>query len=105
MSYEGYVVYLCENGHQHVYDCYNEPNIENWKCPDCGKPVSWYTNVDETNGTDEETGKCPGEVELEVLKEEYCRCEKCGNKHLLEPITYKIPNHGGHKIKKSQGLN
>lgn len=50
VSYEGYVRYLCANGHMTVFDCYDEPEYTLWKCPYCGSLRVWREAVDTTNG-------------------------------------------------------
>jgi hypothetical protein len=97
MSYEGYEVWLCRNGHQHRRDALQvlEMSLGEWKCPDCGASLAWYTCVDETNGQDPETGKCPGEVDLEIDKPAVTEtCPTCKYTHRIAPETYKIPPKG-----------
>ncbi|MBI3632293.1 MAG: hypothetical protein HY225_02500 [Candidatus Vogelbacteria bacterium] len=107
MSYEGYVQVLCENGHYHAFDAYDDvvsnsidwaqfngyggvdQERKPWACF-CGKDMVWVNNVDETNC------ESAGYVELEVQTEaKFCTCVDCGNKHVTEAMTYKIPR-GGH---------
>jgi hypothetical protein len=58
--------------------------------------------VDVTNGPGvyDRAGNCvdedvfPGEVKLEIKRAaEYCECRECGNQHMAEPPTYKLPPH------------
>ena len=48
MSYEGYVEYLCKNGHYAAFDCYNDP--DHGVCDYCHEPYEWRHSVDQTNG-------------------------------------------------------
>ena len=103
MSYEGYEMWLCEKGHLHTFSAWNEPERETWVCPDCAKKgivslLAWVSCVDETNGADE-TGHCPGYVELEVvIPTKTCTCKECGHTHVVEEPTYKIPENEGNKV-------
>jgi hypothetical protein len=94
MSYEGHDEILCSNGHLSCFDCHEEEQFNpDWFCR-CGAKMVWWTAVDETDGCDEETGQCPGEVDLEVAVEaKYCTCQ-CGNMHTVQEETYKIPPKG-----------
>ncbi|MBI3632900.1 MAG: hypothetical protein HY226_01260 [Candidatus Vogelbacteria bacterium] len=106
MSYEGYVQVLCENGHYHTLDAYDmivsdsidwqmyrgygsDEARKPWACF-CGKDMVWVNQVDETNC------ESVGYVELEVKTEaRLCTCDDCGNKHVKEQMTYKIPQGRG----------
>jgi hypothetical protein len=82
MSYEGYVVWLCENGHRHTYDCYNPP--DNCVCS-CGASRVWSESVDQTNDEGHPT-------RLRVKqKAVMCDCPKCGITHEVEPTRFYIP--------------
>lgn len=48
MSFEGYIRYLCTNGHETVRDVY-EDNPEN--CEFCQASFCWEQTIDETNGS------------------------------------------------------
>ena len=99
MSYEGYEVWLCEKGHEHSFDCYDTPSVEDWNCPICNSRCVWYTCVDQTNGCNPKTGRCHGEVDLEIDQEaEYEVCKTCGAKKLIREETYKIPEKKGIKV-------
>jgi len=93
VSYEGYTIALCENRHRYTWDAmedYAEPRVH--LCPTCGAPPIWTTDVDETNGADETTGRCPGYVELEVdTPAVWHECPLCSFCHLTQVATYKIP--------------
>jgi hypothetical protein len=93
MSYEGSMKILCKQGHLSVYDAYTSPNIYFWTCPFCRSSAAWFTDIDETNGSDEKTGLCPGDVKLRIRKRHECQC-KCGHKHSSEPVQYFIPKKG-----------
>ena len=87
---------LCEKGHLMEIDCHQaEPTC----CHDCLGEIVWRADVDETNGADEVTGLCPGEVLLEKMADaKWCECEKCGVRHMSEPERYKIPGGGQHEV-------
>lgn len=92
MSYEGYTLALCANRHRftwNAHDYYREKRL----CPICGEPYVWQAAVDETNGIDEETGHCPGYVELEIDQKEERIVRISGGRYevLLKTATYKIP--------------
>src|SRR5574342_456412 len=85
MSYEGYVQMLCENGHYHCRDAY-----EDLAAPcGCGAHMVWHNNVDDTNGNSE------GDIDIdkfEVLAPvQLDTCECCGHTTVKEDETYKIP--------------
>jgi len=81
VSYEGWEQRLCENGHRTVYDCYDAPEENGWRCPHCRGRMAWRNNVDETNGGS------VGMVRLKML-------------HPEVPAIYQIPEpqpKGGEK--------
>lgn len=93
MSYEGYEIWLCKNGHRHAYDCYDTPLQEEWACdvPDCGEKLSWWEAVDETNFEGEPTT-------LKIKEEHRCTCKECGNEHHSKEVTFEIPTKSGHRF-------
>jgi len=87
MSYEGYVQYLCKNGHNWEQDCYvDDFEAGSDKCPHCQQKAVWRNDVDTTNGSFEGGKRIDGYVDLEVKM--ILRCTKCGSR--VETI-YKIP--------------
>jgi hypothetical protein len=90
MSYEGCTKILCEKGHLYAYDAYDTPHVSSWTCPYCGSGQAWIAHIDQTNGNDDATGRCPGDVKLRVRNNHKCKC-KCGHVHAKEPIQYFIP--------------
>ena len=102
MSYEGYRQILCENGHYYEEDvCAAQwGDVEPWKCTVCGAKEAWDNSVNTTNGSydvaddgSETMVRIDGFVELEVAKPAtYCECSSCGNKHVVCPETFKIPD-------------
>jgi RNA polymerase subunit RPABC4/transcription elongation factor Spt4 len=93
MSYEGYIQYLCENGHLSLKDCY-EDDIQ--ICPICKAKIVWWNMVNTTNGSFSEEGeRIDGYIELKIKTQKIC--DKCNS--VLE-TTYKIPQNGGHKVGK-----
>ena len=85
MSYRGYERVLCKNGHLHIYDCWDAPNIEEYKCFDCGEGCAWSESVDQTNDAGDETLLAEnGPAIMET-----CAC--CGHTKQLSPKTYVIP--------------
>lgn len=80
MSYEGYEIYLCEQGHRWTRDVYapERPN-----CPHCeGAPV-WQCSIDQTNGH-------PGEPKPEIA-EAAPTCPECHQS--TGPVRYVVPEH------------
>ncbi len=75
MSYEGWVEYLCENGHYHRWDC-SDPdqpyNPDDFKCSDCGAGRTTMRYIDQTNGYMGDSMR----EELKVLSQDKCEC--CG---------------------------
>lgn len=101
MSYEGYDQILCENGHLSIYDAFTSPigyGEDHWECGVCGADMAWWGGVDETNGEDEETHMCPGEVDFKMKGQPTASlCKHCGAIK-NEPATYEIPEGVGHRI-------
>jgi len=87
MSYEGYVQYLCKNGHHHELDCMCD---DLKKCLTCNEPIVWRNGVDITNGSfdiiDGKEVRIDGYVELKIKSQR--KCEHCNS--ILETI-YEIP--------------
>jgi len=52
MSYEGYEVWRCKNGHEKSFSCYDTPEPRRWRCPECSARVKWINAVDQTNPKD-----------------------------------------------------
>lgn len=92
MSYEGYTIYLCANGHKFSYDVYNDPFEYSGICPICVEKIAWRYGVDQTNG--------PGEEPVFDVHtyEERSSCEHCGATKAVKPATYKIPSNVGHLV-------
>ena len=117
MSFEGYNQILCENGHLYEYDVYDSHNpltwdtwehgspdgMKRWRCPHCGAHMTWWNQVDETNGLGvyDEHGNLvnsdiyPGEVELEVTHNAVYKQRLVEVQ--VEPPRYKIPEKEGHQ--------
>lgn len=96
MSYEGYEIYLCEQGHRWSRDVYS-PDAPN--CPHCDGPRVWQCSIDQTNGH-------PGEPKLEVA-EEAPTCDVC--RQTTGPVRYVVPEHnvtvvGGEEEEEPTGL-
>jgi len=87
MSYEGYEIYLCVNGHKNVADAHDYEGYE--ECPDCDGAMAWVCSVDQTN----DSGVAPVLVEHEPAQTETCEC--CGHTRELAPETYAIPSNAG----------
>ena len=101
MSYEGYSQFLCAKGHYWTVDCYAVDFCDDNKCPECGSKAVWENMVNTTNGSYEGNERIDGYVELEVLEEaKTCKCDKCGNEHVVEPVRYKVPKGKGRKIRR-----
>jgi hypothetical protein len=113
MSYEGYEQVLCKNGHASVFDAWDmtRPRDDDWKCPavtlkqgvptTCGAPMAWSNDVNVTNGSwDEDGTRIDGYVEVDAEAEaETCKCDKCGNEHVVDPPRFKIPKDKGRRHK------
>lgn len=87
MSYEGYEIWLCCNGHMSEFDCYMTPDRSAWACPvaGCGLPLAWFGDVDQTNGE----GKRP-RLKIATPRQTK-RCNHCGVESVVAPETYVIP--------------
>lgn len=94
MSYEGRVQFLCEKGHQEIYDALSVCSyyIDGLpKCSFCNSAFVWAYDVDDTN--------CDGELaELILLKERQIEiCNHCNSQKIVEPCVYEIPKDIGRK--------
>lgn len=99
MSYEGYDNFLCRNGHLRGFDAHDDMDVRLYCCPACGAGAAWWNSVDETNGIDEDTGHCPGYVELELATPAIYETCSLGHRHVTCEATYKIPPKGvGHHV-------
>ncbi len=88
MSYEGFEQHICSAGHLFTVSCSYSFDDDPEICH-CGKPSVWRNCVDQTNG--EDSGYIP-ESSLTLLSpKEECTCSCCGNKHLKNMPTYKVP--------------
>ncbi len=84
MSYEGYEVWLCANGHRATFDCYVAPDEKEWRCH-CGAARAWWCAVDQTNGEGEE----PNLIVAQEATVNTCAC--CGHRTWATMETYVIP--------------
>jgi hypothetical protein len=91
MSFEGYVEYLCEDGHYNRLDASYLWDMHTPTCTYCARPVAWSRVVDETNGIDFDDPSTLPYAALEVLTPE--RTERCslGHMHVTAPARYRIP--------------
>ncbi len=103
MTFTGSYHFLCQNGHLHACGAFEVDAVPRddsgaISCPDCRGRFVWWTLLDETNGVDETTGRCPGEIELELVESpKICTCIGCGQTHLKAAPRYKVPPLGlGH---------
>lgn len=48
MTYSGYEIWRCVNGHDEFFDAFETPEYD-WRCPECGARVKWKKQVDQTN--------------------------------------------------------
>ena len=92
MSFEGYYQILCKNGHLYIQDVYEyEQDDEPWKCPDCGEGKAWIHTVDQTNGSDPQTGEgMPFKLKVKTPQQVKV-CTKCSAATVLRSTTYEIP--------------
>jgi hypothetical protein len=94
MSYEGYVQYLCKEGHSTEKDCYED----DLRICRCGSPIVWRNGVDVTNGSFEGRKRIDGYVNLKIKAQR--NCDKCGT--ILE-TTYVIPKNKGYLTNPTKG--
>jgi len=95
MSYEGYDIYYCANGHEvETVGCYE--SFETVICPICGSTEFYRDAVDETNGCYcdeilEEGERCPAHPSVtKVIAFTLIDCPYCkGTKTVSMPSTYK----------------
>lgn len=86
MSYEGYSQHICRKGH--YYTCpVDYGGGQSDRCS-CGESSAWVNHVDDTNCDNH--GFIPIEQFL-VREAERCTCS-CGNTHVVQEPTYRIPN-------------
>jgi hypothetical protein len=95
MSYEGYIEFLCEEGHYWTADAnvfsYGsmEERREAFKCKICAKSVKYIARVDETNGIDE-TDPYTMQAPKELLGYTDIPCtDHHGNKYFTRAKRYK----------------
>lgn len=96
MSYEGYNIYLCVNGHYNCYDCMNEAPVE---CEDCKEAQAWVWAVDMTNDGGVEPVFMvhkPAEVE---------ECPTCGHTKRVSEEQFEIPENAGRLLVHWESLN
>lgn len=90
MSYEGYEVLLCVNGHMYHEDAYSFSTL-GWACPTCDGGLAWWCSVDQTN----DSGIRPKMVKWKEAVTETCPC--CGHVKRIEPERYCLPTNYGHR--------
>ncbi|KKN38274.1 hypothetical protein LCGC14_0755130 [marine sediment metagenome] len=96
MSYEGYTVYLCCNGHRNYYDAYDDTSVE---CEDCGAAAAWRYDVDQTN----DSGMEPVLVEHKPAKTEHC--PTCGHGKQVAEQRFELPENAGVLLVHQESLN
>lgn len=78
MSYEGYYVYYCKNGHRvAVRDCYDDVPE---KCDACGETNMLFDSVDQTNGCECKNNTCPAHERItqkDIIKYDPIKCTEC----------------------------
>lgn len=115
MSYEGYEVVLCANGHRHTFNCYDSPQLSPelkeqwdvtdydlemcWHCPDCNSFAVWWEGVDQTNDSGWITDL------KEHTPEELSTCEHCDCSKKIKAAAYCIPSNQGHRVNRDISLN
>lgn len=98
MSYEGYVVVLCENGHEGTYDCYDAPDcMSKARCGHCQGRIVWECGVDQTNGIieDDPGTQAPKLKQIGEEEETCCFCHGSGKRKI--PL-YEPPTDRGYKV-------
>lgn len=94
MSFEGYTVLLCAEGHRSVKNAYwGEEEEENvCKVDNCGEPFVWFQTVDETNGYDPNDPRTY-KKELEVIGfDDVWNMDHYGNKYAVKILKYRRPS-------------
>ncbi len=84
MSYEGYIEYLCVNGHYTTSDCYDE-RVK--KCPHCCGAIEYENSVDQTNGETEHPATRPGK-KVEIGFDDDWRSDHYGNRYAAKVLRY-----------------
>lgn len=91
MSYEGYLQYVCHNGHRYDADCYDDG-----VCPFCKEDFVFSNQVNETNF--ESFGVIPPEewekLQLTPQVKEVCNL---GHEHTTKHATYRVPTQKEHE--------
>jgi len=98
MSYEGFEVWICKNGHISIHDCYQSPDKGHWRCYHCNEPVSEFGCIDQTNGL-------PYRLSFKLIKlsgPKYKTCDHCGNKEFIEPARYRFERCGPYESEDGQ---
>ena len=96
MSYEGYNIFLCVNGHRNDWDCMDgTPGT----CEDCGASIAWTYAVDQTN----DSGVEPALVEHKSAETETCEC--CSHTKQVAEETYVIPMNAGRLLVAKEEVN
>ncbi len=101
MSYEGYIIYLCEDGHKSSFDAYSDYTEGNKVCAQnsCGKKFVWCQSIDQTNGYFADDPSTY-ERELEVSGfDDIWKEDHYGNKYAVKLLKFTIPtNKPGYRI-------
>jgi len=79
MSYEGYEVFVCLDGHRWSHDVYDPGRSRS--CPYCQKDAAWSCSVDQTN--------CEYEGPKLEIAEQAPTCKCCGQ--TTGPARYVVP--------------
>ncbi len=90
MSYEGYQVFMCPDGHYCACDAHDPErptlceDVENLLT--CGKPLTFVGGVDETNGLPYYMNFYLEEISPTVFD----TCKTCGSSHTVSDARYKL---------------
>ena len=100
MSYEGYVIFLCEEGHKSACDAY-ESIGDFCKHNNCNKPFVWSQGIDQTNGYYKDDPNT-FERKLDVVGfDDIWKTDHYGNKYAIKLLKYAIPEgKPGYRIRK-----
>lgn len=94
MSYEGYVEFLCPDGHHWEVDSgvlsYGEDAEVNQcvVCPQCKKKAVWVCTVDQTNGADDELPETLPGWKHEIGFDDLWTTDHYGNKYAVKVMKY-----------------
>lgn len=96
MSYEGYIEYLCPDGHYSILDAHwnygggasKEERAQAMTCRVCGKTFNRYHHVDETNGYDTSHPDTCDAQKKEIGFTDVWNTDHYGTKYAVKVLRY-----------------